>query len=99
MGEMDECQRSKFSTEFAIVVSGYKRVLTGATYSDRNIQMNQVVYSQIAVTTVVGTAHHLIKQHEDDKNGYGSWNDLCEWYDGYAVKNKTADNLRFKLEI
>ena len=52
--------------------------------------MNQVVYYLLSVETVGVTSHHLIKHHEGDKNGYGAWNDLCEWYDGDAVKNETS---------
>ena len=50
--------------------------------------MNRVVYSQFEVGTVGGTSHQLIKQYEEDKNGYGAWNALCEWYDGDDVKKK-----------
>ena len=60
--------------------------------------MNQVVYSQLSVSTVGETAHHQIEKHKGNKNGYGVWNALCEWYDGYAVKNKTVDYFRSKLE-
>ena len=59
--------------------------------------MNRVIYSQLEVETVGGTAHHLIKQHEDDMNGYGAWNTLCECYDRDAMKNKTADCFRTNL--
>ena len=31
-------------------------------------QMNLVVYSHLSVATVGGTAHHLVKQHEDNNN-------------------------------
>ena len=40
----------------------------------------------------------MVKKHEDDKNGYESWNALCEWYNGYAVNNETSDYLRSKSE-
>ena len=73
-------------------------MLTYATYDDTNTQMNGVVYSKLAVVTVGGTANHLIKKYEDYNNGCGSWNSLCEWYDGDAVNNKTTDSLRYKLE-
>ena len=59
--------------------------------------MNQVVYSQLAISTVGGTIHHLIKQHEDDKIGYGAWNNFCEWYYGDAVKNEAEDYLRYNF--
>ena len=52
--------------------------------------MNCVVYSQLSVATVGGTAYHLIKKHEDDENGYVAWNALCEWYDGNSVKSKNG---------
>ena len=57
-----------------------------------------MVYYHLAVATVRGNAQHVIKQHEDDKNGYGAWNALFEWYDGNAVKKKTAYYLRSELE-
>ena len=60
--------------------------------------MNQVVYSKLVVATVGVTAHHLVKQHEYDKNVYAEWNTLCEWYDRDVVKNETADYLRPNLE-
>ena len=56
--------------------------------------MNQVIYSQLLVETVGVTSHNLIKQYKDDKNGYGAWNALCEWYDENSVKNKTENCLR-----
>ena len=58
--------------EYAFNGSGYERVLTDATYSVQNTHMNRVVYSQLSVTTIGGTSYHIIKQYEDDKNGYGS---------------------------
>ena len=61
--------------------------------------MNLVVYSQFVVSTVGGTAYHLIKQYEDDNNGYVSWKALCECYYEDNVKNEKSDYLRSKLEI
>ena len=61
--------------------------------------MNQVVYYQLAVATVGGTSHQIIKKNEGNKNVYGACNTLCECYDGGAVEKKTADYLRSKLEI
>ena len=96
---MDECQRWKYRTECAFDGSGYERVLGDATYAFWNTQMSRVVYSQLGVATVGRTAHHLIKQHDDNKDEYGVWNALREWHDGGSVKNEIADYLRFKLEI
>ena len=73
-------------------------MLSDSKYSSQNTQMNRVVYSQLAVATVGGTANHPMKQYEVDENGYRTWNTLCEWYDGDAVKNKTSYSLRSKLE-
>ena len=77
MGRMDEWKSFKSRMECAFDESVYKQVLIYATYSIWNTQMNRVVYSQWEVATVGGTAHHLIKKYEDDKNGYGAWNALC----------------------
>ena len=57
-----------------------------------------MVYSQLSVADVGGSAHHITKKHEDDKNGYVAWNSLYECYDGDAVKNETVDSLISKLE-
>ena len=51
-------------------------MLTDATYSGQNTQINLVVYYHLEVATVEGTAYHLVKQHEDYKNGYAGWNAL-----------------------
>ena len=87
MGEMNEWQKWKSRTEYAFNGSGYKRVFIYATWAAWNTHMNQVVYSQLTVVTILGTAHHLIKKDENNKNGYGAWNALSECYDGGAVKN------------
>ena len=64
----------------------------------RNTQKNQLVYPQLEVTTVGGTAYYLIKKHKYDNNRYGAWNALYKWYYGDAVNNETSDSLRSKLE-
>ena len=89
MKEMDECQSCKYRTECASVGSRYKRVLTDATYAGLKRQINQVVYSQLAVGKVWGTERHLAKEHENNKNLYGACNNMCKWYDEDDVKNKT----------
>ena len=53
--------------------------------------MNQVIYSQLSVATVVGTDHHLLKIFEDMKDRNASWKSICEWYDGYVIKNDTIE--------
>jgi hypothetical protein len=60
--------------------------------------MNRVVYSQLYVATVDGTVHHLVKQHENEKDGNAAWKLLCEWYDGDVIKNKTVETLRSRIE-
>ena len=61
--------------------------------------MNQVIFSQLSVATVGVSSHHLTKQYENDNNGYGGWNALCEWYNADYLKNETEDYLRIKMEI
>ena len=60
-------------------------------------QINRLVYSLLAAATVGGTEHNLVKQHEDDNNGYAAWKYLCEFYDEYAVSNKEYYSLVSKL--
>ena len=63
MEEMNEWQRWKSRTECAFNGSLYERVLTDAIYDHHNTHTSWVVYSNMAVETTGGTAHHLIKQH------------------------------------
>ena len=58
-----------------------------------------MVYSKLAVANVGGTAHPLIKQYEDDNNGYRECKDFCEWYDGNCVRKETVYPLRYDLEF
>ena len=60
--------------------------------------MNRIVYSQLAVATVDGTAYHLVKKFEDSRDGHEAWNALLTWYDGDSVKNETAETIRARLE-
>ena len=61
-------------------------------------KMNKIVFSQLAVATVDGTAFHIVRQFNDEKDGYKAWKALIEWYEGDVVKNETAEELRQKLE-
>ena len=99
MREIYEWQRCKSRMEYAFGGSGYEQFLTDATNDTKNTQMNQVVYSLSAVWTVEETAHDLNKIYKNNNNGYGSWNNFCEWYNEDSLKNKTEDSLRSKLEI
>lgn len=97
-GDYDNWPKWKSRTECAFNGSGYERVLNDAVFASRNPKMNAIVYSQLAVATVEGNAHHLIKQHEDEKSGHDAWTSLLEWYDGDVIRNETAEALREKLE-
>ena len=59
--------------------------------------MSCVVYSQLSVAAVGGTVHQLVKEYENDKNGYTAWNTLCEWYNGDAVNNEKVESLRYNF--
>eukprot|EP00957_Ditylum_brightwellii_P098198 7481795-Ditylum_brightwellii.AAC.1 len=59
--------------------------------------MNCIVYSQLSVVTSGGTAHHILKQFENEKDGHAAWNALCERYDGDTMKAETADTIRERL--
>ena len=97
-GDYDVWPKWKSRTECAFNGSGYEKILTDLTFSEQNPKMNAIVYSQLAVATVDGNAHHLVKQHEDTRDGYAAWQALVEWFDGDIIKNETAEALREKLE-
>ena len=61
-------------------------------------EVNKVVFSQLLLATVEGTAYHLVHRHGNDANGHGAWLSLKEWYDGDAVKYETVEQLCHRLE-
>jgi hypothetical protein len=89
-GDFDAWTKWRSRTECAFNGSGYDRILTDKNYSATNPKMNAIVYSQLAVATVDGNAHHLIKQHDKNKDGYEAWNALVEWYDGDVICDNSA---------
>ena len=97
-GAYDEWQHWKSQTKFALDGSGYKRILVDPGYAKDNPRMNQVVYSQLVVAMVDGTAYHLVRQHEEQKDGHKAWIALCEWYVGDQIQNETLESLRSKLD-
>src|SRR5687767_14688062 len=72
-GGYEEWQRWKSCTECAFDGSGYERILTDPVFARMNQRMNRVVYSQLAVATVDGTAYHLVRRFEEEKDGFGAW--------------------------
>ena len=97
-GNFAEWQKWKSRTECAFNGSGYSEILSDPDYAYANPRHNSIVYSQLAAATVDGNAHHLVKEFEATQDGWGAWNNLCDWYDGDVVQHETADELRSKLE-
>ena len=50
------------------------------------------------MASVGGTAHRLGKRFKNTKVGNAAWKSICEWYDGYVMKNETEECLRPKLD-
>ena len=96
-GHSEEWHKWKSHTECVFEGSGYKNILSDVKYAGQHPRMTRVVYLQLAASTVDGTAYHLVKQHEDTKNGHLAWHAMCDWYDGDTVKNEMAEALRNKL--
>ena len=65
-------------------------MIYGALFSKKKHQVNQIVYSWLAVTTVGSTVHHLVKSFKNTKDGDFTCKSIFEWYDGYVIKNDTA---------
>ena len=97
-GKMDEWPKWKNRTQCAFDGSGYEQIIEDEVFAESNPKMNRIVYSQLAVATVDGTAYHLVKQHEDSRDGHGAWTALITWYDGDSVKYETAKTIRSRLE-
>jgi hypothetical protein len=97
-GSYEEWPKWKSRTICAFDGSGYERILSDRQYATTHLRMNKIVFSQLAVATVDGTAHHLIKEHEENKDGHAAWMALAQWFDGDAMKNETSESLRTKLE-
>ena len=94
---MEDWQRWKSRTQCAFDGSGYEKILTDPVYAVMHPRANKIVYAQLSVATVSGTAHHLVKQFGTLKHGNMAWEALLDWFDGDAIKNETADALRDKL--
>ena len=97
-GDFSEWPKWKSRTKCAFSGSGYEWILTDPRYAVEHPRMNKIVFSQLSAATVDGNAHHLVKQHEDDDDGWAAWHSLCDWYDGEVIQSETADELRSKLE-
>ena len=48
--------------------------------------MNWIVYLQLAVATVGGKSHHIVKIFKDTKNGNAAWKSMWECYDVDVIK-------------
>ena len=60
-------QRWKNRTICALDGSGYEQILSEPMFAQRNSNMNKIVYSQLSVATVDGTAHHIVMNHAESK--------------------------------
>eukprot|EP00957_Ditylum_brightwellii_P098785 7525305-Ditylum_brightwellii.AAC.1 len=57
--KMEEWQKWKNRTKYALDGSGYKQILTNREYASRSHHQNRVVFLQLSVATSGGTAFHL----------------------------------------
>ena len=66
----------KNRTECAFHGSGQGEILTDSEYAKGHPIMNRTVYAQLSVATSDGTSHHLVKQYDNDRDGYKAWQAL-----------------------
>ena len=88
----------KNRTECAFGASGFGAILSSSEYAKDNPTQNKVVYSQLSVAIVDGTAYHIVYKHNDNKDGHIAWTDLCKWYDGEYVRTEAAQTARSRIE-
>ena len=97
-GSYDEWQVWKNRTECAFGASGFGAILSSSEYAKDNPTQNKVVYYQLSVATVDGTAYHIVYKYNDDKDGHMAWMELCKWYDGEDVRTEAAQTARSRIE-
>ena len=97
-GTNEEWRKWKNKTACAFEGSGYDRILGDRAFANNHPKMNKIVYSQLAAATIDGTAHHIVAQMSDTKDGHAAWHALSEWYDGDIAKAEMAEELRVKLQ-
>ena len=97
-GSINEWQRWKHRTECAFDGSGYEKILNSREFSERNPDMNRIVYSQLATATSDGNAYSLVFRHHKKRDGFSAWQSLCDRYDGDSRRNEHADEIREKLQ-
>ena len=84
-GDFGEWPKWKSRTKCAFAGSGYEKILSDPEYAVKHQQKNKIVFSQLSAATVDGNAHHLVKQHEEENDGWAAWQSLCKWYDSEVV--------------
>ena len=94
-GNMEEWTRWKTQTMCAFSGTGYENILEDHLYAITHWDQNRVVFSQLLLATVEGTAYHLVHKHKEDANGHTAWQFLKKWYDGDAMKYETVEQLRY----
>ena len=97
-GTNEEWHKWKNKTACAFEGSRYDRILGDRAFANNHPKMNKIVYSQLAAATIDGTAHHIVAQMSDTKDGHAAWHALSEWYDGDIAKAETAEELCVKLQ-
>jgi hypothetical protein len=63
----EDWQKWKSQTECEFSGSGYEKVLENARYAMTHMRLNKIVYSQLAASTVDGTAYHLVQKYKKTK--------------------------------
>eukprot|EP00957_Ditylum_brightwellii_P007939 601420-Ditylum_brightwellii.AAC.1 len=67
-GKVEDWQKWTNCTQCAFDGSGYERILSNQEYANRMRNQNRVFFSQLSVATPGGTAYHLVKQYDEDKD-------------------------------
>eukprot|EP00957_Ditylum_brightwellii_P088653 6752166-Ditylum_brightwellii.AAC.1 len=77
-GRSEDWQKWKTRAQCAFDGSGNEGILNDSNYAFRHPDMSRIVYSQSSVAASGGTAYHLLKQFEKEKEGNKAWNALLE---------------------
>ena len=85
-------------TECALNGRGYERILSDSVFSAKNKRKISIVHSQLSISTINGSAHHLVRKFETEKDGYSASQDMVNWYTGENMETDISNEKRDILE-
>jgi hypothetical protein len=103
-GDYQDFAQWKKGIECALQGTGYDRILTDEKFSKANPIMNSMVFAQLSLAVIRGSANHVVEKVETTKDGYAAWQALHAWYDEsdlincFQTYNRNLDDINNREE-